>query len=98
MRLDTGKMADEHAMPVQRAFRLPGRAGGVDHHRRVVGGCVNRAEMRGSACQCFGKAKRAVTSTVKREDQLELTQAISDLRNTFGTASIGDQCGRARIL
>src|SRR4029077_17993251 len=37
MRFDTGKMAYEDAMAVQGAFWLPGGAGGVDHHRRIIG-------------------------------------------------------------
>ena len=36
--LDAGQMAEQHAMRVQRALRLAGGAGGVDHHRRIVGG------------------------------------------------------------
>src|SRR6476469_6944919 len=37
MRFDPGKMAYENAMAVQGAFWLPGGAGGVHHHRRIVG-------------------------------------------------------------
>jgi hypothetical protein len=47
--LDAGQVPEQHAMGVQRALGRPGRARGVDHQRRIVGGGVDRRELRGGA-------------------------------------------------
>ena len=45
--LDIGQMAEQHAMGVQRAFRISRRAGGVDDDGGIVGGGIDRGEFLG---------------------------------------------------
>ncbi len=54
--LGAGQMAEQHAVCMQRAFRLAGGARGVDHHRRIVRRCIDRREVGRRLCQEIGKA------------------------------------------
>jgi hypothetical protein len=67
----TGQMAEQHAMAVQRALRLAGGAGGVDHHRRIVGAGIDRCEVRRRACEEIGEVISAVARPIDREHACE---------------------------
>ena len=60
-----GEMTNQHAMAVQRAFRLPGGAGCIDHHRRIVRGRIDRRKIGRGAGQLLGKAKRAFAGAIE---------------------------------
>ena len=57
--LHAGQVTEEHAVGVQHALRLAGRAGGVDDDGRVVGGGVDRLEAVGLAGDRCVKGGRA---------------------------------------
>ena len=54
--LDARQVPEQDAMGMQRALRLAGGAGGVDHHRRIVGRGIDRREIGRGARQQIGKA------------------------------------------
>ena len=96
--LDPGKMPDQHTMAMQRALRLAGGARGVDHHRRIVGGGIDRRKVGRGARQARCEIERAVGLTVKRKHELEIGQDVANLGDAFDALRTGDQSHRAGIL
>ena len=77
----------------------PGGAGGVDHHRRIVGRGGDRREIGRGARERLGKAERAVARSVDRQDELEVRQlALRDLGDLGEPLRVGDQRLGAGIL
>ena len=74
--LDAGQMAEQHAMGVQRALRRPGGAGGIDHHRRIVGVVATGREIGGRAREHCVKIRGTVRRSIDRQDEPELRQCL----------------------
>ena len=90
--LDAGKMTEQNAMGVQRALGLAGGAGGVDHHRRIVGGGIDRREIRRGARQQIRKA------VVDRNDAGELRHLSANAVELGEALRVGDERLGAGIL
>ena len=75
-------MAEQNAMGMQRAFRLAGRARGVNHHRRIVGRGIDRRESRRRARELIVQTQR------RRRPRRRPTARMSDpaLRRGFRRA------------
>ena len=83
-------------MPVQRALRLAGGAGGVDHQRRIVRRGVGRREIGGGARDRLGEAERAIGGPVGREHE-QLRDLATDLVELGEPLRVGDDGLHARI-
>src|SRR5262245_9874558 len=66
VRLDTGKMADQHPVAMQSTFRLARRAGRIDHHRRIIGRRVNGRKIRRGLHEQISKSERTAICAVER--------------------------------
>ncbi len=95
---DAGHVAEQNAMRMQRALRRPGGAGGVDHHRRIVGGCILGREGIRSRLQKRGKAGRAIRLAVGRDHQFQIGRSLAETCELLHAHGIGDQDLRAGIL
>ena len=96
--LDAGQVADQHAMRVQRAFGLAGGAGGVDHHRRIVGGGIDGRELRRRPRQQFGKAAGAVAFAVDRQHAVKIRHFAANAVELGEPLRVGQQRPGAGIL
>ena len=95
---DARQVAEQHAMRVQRALRRTGGAGGVDHHRRIVGERVFRRECVGRLLQQRVESERAVGLAVDRHDQRQTGSAVAEPIELCQALRIGDQHLGAGIL
>jgi hypothetical protein len=91
-------VADQHAMGMQRALGRAGRAGRVDHQRRIVGGRVDRREIGRRARDGAMEVERALPGAVERQDQLQLGQLVAKRDDLAEPLRIGDQRPRACVL
>ena len=86
-------------MGVQRALRLAGGAGGVDHHRRIVGGGVDRREIGRGARQQVGESSPAPSPAPSSDStQAELRHLAANLVELGEALRVGDQRLGAGIL
>ena len=91
-------MADQNAMRVQRALGLAGGAGGVDHHRRIVGGGIDRREFRRRPRQQIGKAAGAIAFAVDRQHASEFRRLAANPVELGEALRVGEQRLGAGIL
>ena len=92
------QMPGQHAMAVQRAFRLARGARRVDHHRRRVGRGRLRREIGGRLCDRRVEIERAVGRAVDRHNAFQARNVFADLTELRQTLRIGDQRDGAGIL
>ena len=91
--LDRRDRAQQHAMGVQRALGLAGRARGVDQERRVLGQRVDRGEAVGGRAEQAVPVEEgaAVGAGADRHDGLEMRQAIAHGQHLGQLAHVGDE-------
>ncbi len=90
--LDRRDRAQQHAMGMQRALGLAGRARGVDQQGRILGQGVDRGEAVGRRAQQAVPVEEgaAVGATADRDDGLEMRQAIAHGQHLGQLAHVGD--------
>ena len=91
--LDRRDRAQHHAMGVQRALGLAGRARGVDQQRRILGVGVDGGEAVGGGGQQPVPVEElgAVRAGADHDDRLEMRQAIAHRQHLGQLAHVGDQ-------
>ena len=97
--LDRRHRAQHHAMGMQRALGLAGRARGVDQQRRILGCRIDGGEIvRGSGQQAVPVEKgAAVRSRADHDDGLEMRQPIAHRQHLGQLGHVGDQRRRFGI-
>jgi hypothetical protein len=83
-------------MGMHRALRLTGRAGGVDHKRRVIGCGGHRREVGGGARQRGMEIERAILPPVERQHDLHARRF--DAGKLGQSVRVGDQRPGAGVL
>ena len=96
--LDAGQVPEQDAMRVQRSFRLPRRARGVDDDGGILGGGGHRLEAARGALERGGQIDRPLAWPVGAEDQAQLGQALTKPLDLRQLLPVGDDRARPAIL
>ena len=96
--LDIGEMAEQHAMRMQRALGISGRARGIDDDGGIVARGVDHGEVVGRLLDLAPERFCAAACVADHIDILQVRQPIANFRQLLKTAFVGDDGLGAGVL
>ncbi len=96
--LDSGEVPEQDPVRVQRSFRLPRGARGVDDEGGILGGGGHRLEAARGAIERGRQIDRPLAGAIDAEDQAQVGQALPQPLDLGQLLPIGDDRARSAIL